>query len=284
MNNPLAVITVGVVLVLVLAPTVSHADAETDTDTGVVNSGPPAPALSPAQELAWQQKMGEVESLATALRLQELSGVEPAADSLLSCPAGDPCPAKPANYKIPAAESMTIHSQNKRYTCGPGSLRNMVLSMNKSFNGSYSAPAEATLESWLNTTSEGTWIEDIVRVLNSRFDQFGSWKSSDPADKHAYLASVVVDTYSYKQPLIQGVRTDMLAYFNGKRLNHFNAVYGYGRSSGTTQIKILEGWDPVKVYGSVPSYGNPYGHRSVGLVSAFEANHLSGNQLRRLIV
>jgi len=202
----------------------------------------------------------------------------------VSCPAGETCPVVPANYNIPSAANMTIHAQNKSYTCGPGSLRNMVLSLNKTFTGDYSSPTEATLESWLGTTSNGTWIEDIVRVLNNRFDHFGSWKTIDPADKHSYLAAVVTDTYSYKQPLIQGVRTDKLAYYNGKRLNHFNAVYGYSRSGNIKFIKILEGWDPVKIYGSIPSYGNPYGHRSPSLSSTFEANDISGNGLRRLIL
>lgn len=274
--------------------TPAFADAESQTDTGVLMTGPEAPPLTAQQEVEIQNKSAEIEALAAELRVQETAGTATSAGSadttesaflIPVCENGEPCSSgKPAKYSIPASANMTIHSQNKSYTCGPGSLRNMVLSMNKTRNGAYSSLSEAALEDLVGTTTQGTWIEDIARVLNSRYDSYGTWKTSNPSDKHAYLASVATDTFTYSQPLIQGVRTDKLGYFNGKRLNHFNVVYGYSRGDRSTYIKIQEGWDPVKIYGSVPSYGNPYGHRSATLASAFEANDISGNGLKRLII
>lgn len=270
-------------LSLGIAPT-AFADEESQTNTGVLDSGPPAPPLTAQQELQYAEKSGTVEAAAADLRLQEATDTFTEVTLAPTCPGGEVCPRAPNNYGIPAAEDMTIHSQNKSYTCGPASLRNMVLVMNRVRHGEYTAPPEASLEDWLGTTPEGTWIEDIVRVLNSRYDNYGTWKTTNPSDRQAYLASVISDTYKYKQPLIQGVRTDKLPYFNGKRLNHFNTVYGYNRSRDTTMIKILEEWDPRKIYGVTPSYGNPYGFRSVSLANAFIANDISGNGLRRLIV
>ena len=182
---------------------------------------------------------------------------------------------------------MTVHAQNKSYTCGPASLRNMVRVMNKVNTGSYSAMSEAKMEDLLNTTSNGTWIEDIVTALNNKWSHYGSWKTANPVDKYDYLASVKVDLYDYKQPLIQGVRTDHLAYYNGVALNHFNTVSGYKKVDNGKKVRIMDSWNPVKIYGYLPSrYNgeNPYGHHIDWLSHVFTANDVSGNGLRRLIV
>jgi len=69
-------------------------------------------------------------------------------------------------------------------------------------------------------------------------------------------------------------------------LHHFNGIYGYNASSSTKWIKMLEVFNPVKLYGSTPWYGNPYGHRSATLGSAFTANDIScpSSDRRRLII
>jgi len=86
--------------------------------------------------------------------------------------------------------------------------------------------------------------------------------------------------------MVQGVNTSELGYYNGKELHHFNGIYGYNASSSTKWIKMLEVFNPVKLYGSTPWYGNPYGHRSATLGSAFTANDIScpSSDRRRLII
>jgi hypothetical protein len=251
-------------------PAPSPTPLEELTDTGVASSEVPVAPLATDQleEVADKDALiAQTEAYLDA----EAEGQMVA----MACPAGEVCTGTPpTDFKISQAANMTIHSQNKSYTCGPASLRNMVMVMNRVKNGSWTAETEATYESWLGTGTDGTAIGSIVNVLNSRYGGYGSWVLKDPVDKQAYLAMVVTDTYNYRQPLIQGVRTGYLSYFQGHDLNHFNFAYGFQRSTTTKKINVGEVWDPVKIYGS-SSY-NPYGHRLPPLQEIFDANDKSG--------
>jgi len=182
---------------------------------------------------------------------------------------------------------MTIHRQQKGYTCGPGSLRNMVRVMHKVKHGDYDAPAEDTLANWLGTSSNGTAIGAIRNVLNNHFGKYGSWDLRNQDDKFKYLGYVVVDTRDYKQPLIQGVQAKELPYYHGWKLNHFNWLYGYDTRTDQLRVFMGDGFDPVYLYGTHWGYGNPYGRHEVALSHAFHANDVSCaacSDRRRLIV
>lgn len=183
-----------------------------------------------------------------------------------------------SDYAMAAAANMTILRQQTDHTCGPASLRNMVRVMNKVRNGEYNAPTEETLATWTATEPGGTAIGNIKAALNVHFGRFGHWRLADPPDRQAYLARIAVDTYQYKQPLIQGVDTQYLRYYNGKQLNHFTFLYGFDTEQGDGQpnmVYIGDVFDPIFLYGS-SNYGNPYGHHKEQLDNSFRANDRSG--------
>lgn len=270
---------------VVLAPSPGYGEedqesAESTGNSGVSNAEAPPLELTRHQRSELAEKDQKFTALAKALR-SDTGATRSVAPSLI--PPTEPNGGK---YRIPAATNMTIHRQQKGYTCGPAPLRNMVLVMNKVNKGTYSAASEATLEDWLGTTTSGTGISMINYVLNDRYSRFGSWSLRDPADREAYLAIVAVDTYEYKQPVVQGVRTGYMDYWNGKYLNHFNDAYGWDSTNDVRWIHMLEVFDPVHLYGYRPSYGNPYGHRKATLAQAFKANDVSNaaaSDRRRII-
>lgn len=257
-----------------------HQSAEAIRNSGVTNAKAPPLELTRHQRHELAEKDQKFTALARALR-SDKGATRSVAPSFIP-----PIESNGGRYRIPAATNMTIHRQQKGYTCGPASLRNMVLVMNKVDNGEYSAASEATLEDWLGTTTDGTGISMINYVLNDRYSRFGSWSLRDPIDKEAYLAIVATDTYEYKQPVIQGVRTGVMDYWNDKYLNHFNDAYGWDSTDNVRWIHILEVFDPVDLYGYMPSYGNPYGHRRATVAQAFEANDISNSDVsdRRRII
>jgi hypothetical protein len=270
------------------APTAgARLGAEEEGNTGVSSRTVPLQALSKSRSAQLAAKFSEIDELAEQMRAEAAAtaSAEPNASGDDQVAAFDDPQTIPQDYEIPAARQMTIHAQNKSYTCGPASLRNMVLVMNKVNTGSYMAKSEATYEDWLGTTTDGTAIGSIVNVLNNQYSHFGSWGLANPSDKWAFMSSVVTNSYRYKQPLIQGVRTRHLPYFEGRDLHHFNFSYGYQRSTSTKRVSVGEVWNPEKVYGS--SDYNPYGHRAPALADLFLANDVSCpncSDRRRLIV
>jgi len=76
----------------------------------------------------------------------------------------------------------------------------------------------------------------------------------------------VIGSISRSQESIQNVATYYLPFWHQHATTHFD--YGYVYSGG--DIYIAEKWNPLKVYGYVPSYGNPFGFH--GNPSSYDYN------------
>lgn len=147
---------------------------------------------------------------------------------------------------------------HKYYTCSAASTRNMTHAMTGVDKG------ELHFENGLGLSkSQGLLgINRIPNLLNSEYSAWGSWKVTTPTSASNYASYIVTDTWNYNQGVIQNVKSDLLTYWDGPSLAHYNVVYGY--RTATTKVMVAEEWNPAWTFGTLPStYGdNPYGKRS----------------------
>lgn len=190
-------------------------------------------------------------------------------------------------YVLNEVANMDIYKEGegngkKNYTCGPAASRNMIAALYKRKTGAYRDFGEYNFEVWEGTKEGiGTANGNVATALNEHFDDKGTWKPFRPADRDAYLARVAITTYSQHTAVIANINTGPLDFWRGKNLGHYDVVYGFdSRDSSARYVYIAEEWDPVFIYGSMPIYGNPYGHHKEPLLNAFKAeNNLPSHRL-----
>lgn len=157
----------------------------------------------------------------------------------------------------------------KKYTCGPSATRNLLSAIGAP------DPGEKSLENWEDTSSQtGTVFANIVRTLNGRYKNYGSWAGKKPDTPKKLLGRVVTDVFYYDMPLVSNVQTRYLSFWNGHSAKHYNLISGYNTDS--SKLRYAEEWNTTK--NGVTGYGNPYGYHMEPVANGWNALHFSPSQ------
>lgn len=164
-----------------------------------------------------------------------------------------------SSYYIP----MGHYWQEKTYTCGPASARNLIRSM------AGVDETEPRLEALMGTTPQlGTYINRIAGTLNDRYYNYDYFALTSPASPSALLASTQNIVGNYGHGMITNVQTNRLWFWNGMTAQHYNVVYGWNYQN----IYLYDQYNTAHLGFGGPNPGGFWQISSTNLYNAVQAS------------
>jgi hypothetical protein len=165
--------------------------------------------------------------------------------------------------------NQVVHAQETSYTCGPAAVRNALQPwVGQDF-------PEAQLRNELGTTSKGTVVTRIPRVLNNH--ESSDWMVASVPESPEYLyAKLARDVGRYNHGVIAHLLTDALDYYGRHHASHLVDLYGYhsNNSQPNATVDIADSNNAHYSNGA-----RPLGFHAVPLNTAYGAIKSSESKL-----